>query len=59
MADPPKGKGLARKLGPFPIWLWLLIAVGVYYWYTHYGPGAKKQKGKAGKPSRPAGRKRR
>lgn len=31
---------LGRKLGPVPIWLIGLVAVGGYYWYTHYGPGA-------------------
>jgi hypothetical protein len=31
---------LGRKLGPLPVWAYALIAVGGYYWYTHYGPGA-------------------
>lgn len=31
---------LTRKVGPLPIWAWGAIAVGIYYWYTHYGPGA-------------------
>jgi len=31
---------LTRKLGPLPVWAYALVAVGVYYWYTHYGPGA-------------------
>ena len=47
MADAPaptasKGAAgfLTRKVGPFPVWLWAAAAVGIYYWYTHYGPGA-------------------
>lgn len=55
MADEPatraKSSGtfgfLARKLGPFPIWVWALIGFGLYYWYTHFGPGAKKAKATA------------
>lgn len=31
---------LTRKLGPLPVWAYAAIAVGGYYWYTHYGPGA-------------------
>ena len=30
---------LGRKIGPVPIWLIAVAAVGAYYWYTHYGPG--------------------
>lgn len=30
---------LVRKIGPMPVWAWGAIIVGVYYWYTHYGPG--------------------
>jgi hypothetical protein len=30
---------LSRKIGPVPIWVIGLVAVGGYYWYTHYGPG--------------------
>lgn len=49
MADQPATGGqkggsfgfLTKKLGPFPVWLWGVGAVGIYYWYTHYGPGAK------------------
>ena len=46
MADAPaKTTGrmgfLSRKLGPIPVWGWGLIGFGVYWWYTHYGPGAK------------------
>lgn len=33
---------LTRKIGPLPVWAYGLIAVGAYYWYTHYGPGAQK-----------------
>lgn len=45
MADTPSGGEdkfgfLTRKLGPMPVWVWGVLAVGVYYWYTHYGPGA-------------------
>lgn len=49
MADPPakpESKSqfgfLTRKIGPLPVWAWGAIAVGAYYWYTHYGPGAAK-----------------
>ena len=49
MADPPakpESKGtfgfLTRKVGPLPVWAWGGIAFGAYYWYTHFGPGAKK-----------------
>jgi hypothetical protein len=43
MAEPgakPKGGGtwFTRKIGPLPAWGWGVAAVGVYYWYTHYGP---------------------
>ena len=31
---------LTKKVGPLPVWAWGVIAVGIYYWYTHYGPGA-------------------
>ena len=49
MADtPPAAEGgkssfgfLTRKIGPVPIWLIALGLVGGYYWWTHYGPGAK------------------
>jgi hypothetical protein len=44
-AEPQQGSRfgfLGRKLGPLPVWGWGLIAVGVYYWYSHYGPGASK-----------------
>lgn len=39
----PKGGGtwFTRKIGPLPAWGWGAVAVGAYYWYTHYGPGAK------------------
>ncbi len=30
---------LGRKIGPVPIWVIGLVAVGGYYWYTHFGPG--------------------
>lgn len=49
MADtPPGGKAagsdaqnvLTRKVGPLPVWLWGLLALGAWYWYEHYGPGA-------------------
>lgn len=36
------GSWITRKIGPLPAWGWGLAAVGVYYWYTHYGPGASK-----------------
>ena len=43
MADAPantKGAGyLTKKVGPLPVFMWALLAVGAYYWYTHYGPG--------------------
>ena len=46
-AKAPAGQGtqntLTRKIGPLPIWAWGAIAVGAYYWWTHYGPGAKNQ----------------
>ena len=35
------GTWFTRKIGPLPAWGWGAVAVGVYYWYTHYGPGAK------------------
>ena len=35
---------LTRKIGPLPVWAWAAIAVAGYYWYTHYGPGAKQGK---------------
>lgn len=48
MADTPAPAGktssfgfLGRKIGPVPIWLIGVAAVGAYYWYRHYGPGAK------------------
>jgi len=53
----PSGSGggnfgfLTRKLGPMPVWLWALIAVGGYYWYTHYGPGASAQSATAVQPT--------
>lgn len=59
MADPPApaktgGKSsfgfLTRKIGPLPVWAYGLIAVGGYYWYTHYGPGAQKKAVAAKKP---------
>jgi hypothetical protein len=31
---------LGRKIGPLPVWAYALILLGLYYWYTHYGPGA-------------------
>lgn len=34
---------LGKKIGPVPIWLIGLGIFGVYYWYTHYGPGAQKK----------------
>lgn len=34
---------LTRKVGPLPIWVYGVIIIGAYYWYTHYGPGAQKQ----------------
>lgn len=38
------GKGtfgfLARKIGPAPVWLWALVIAGIWFWYSHYGPGA-------------------
>ena len=50
MADTPStpsGSGdkssfgfLTRKVGPLPIIAWAGLAFGVYYWYTHWGPGA-------------------
>lgn len=36
---------LTRKLGPAPIWIYAVIIVGVYYWYTHYGPGKSSKPG--------------
>lgn len=39
---------LTRKLGPLPVWAWALIAVGAYYWYTHYGPGASSATANSG-----------
>lgn len=45
---------LGRKVGPMPVWLWGLIVVGIYYWYTRYGPGAqaKQQAAAAAQPIR-------
>jgi len=49
VADTPEPKGksqfgfLTRKIGPLPVWAYAAIAVGAYYWYTHYGPGASKK----------------
>lgn len=37
------GTWFTRKIGPLPAWGWGVAAVGAYYWYTHYGPGASKQ----------------
>ena len=31
---------LTHKIGPLPVWMWGAAIVGIYYWYTHYGPGA-------------------
>ena len=31
---------LTHKIGPLPVWAYAVIAVGAWYWYTHYGPGA-------------------
>lgn len=31
---------LTRKLGPAPVWLWALLAVGAYYLYTKYKSGS-------------------
>lgn len=44
--EPPAGKKsslgfLGRKIGPVPIWVIAVGAVGAYFWYTHYGPGSK------------------
>jgi len=36
------GAWFTRKIGPLPAWGWGAVAVGAYYWYTHYGPGASK-----------------
>lgn len=48
MADAPessKGLGfLTKKVGPAPIWVYAVIVVAAYYWYTHYGPGSSKTK---------------
>lgn len=48
-AKPPAGKDsggqfgfLGRKVFGIPIWVIALVAVGIYYWYTHYGPGAQQ-----------------
>jgi hypothetical protein len=41
---PAKSGGLAalgRKVGPFPVWVYAAFAVAGWYWWTHYGPGAK------------------
>lgn len=46
MAEPEPSGGsdsfgfLTHKVGPLQVWMWALIAVGAYYWYTHYGPGS-------------------
>lgn len=34
---------LTKKLGPLPVWVYAVLIVAAYYWYTHYGPGAQKQ----------------
>lgn len=39
---------LTKKLGPVPVWLWALLAFGIYYWYTHFGPGASPAKAAPG-----------
>ena len=52
MADTPEPSSssgdtfgfLTKKVGPLPVWAWGVIAVGIYYWYTHYGPGASSAK---------------
>ena len=31
---------LTRKLGPAPVWLWALVAVGGYYFWTKYKSGS-------------------
>lgn len=54
MADTPEPAGnggfgfLTHKLGPLPVYVWALLAVAGYYWYTHYGPGAAPAAGTAG-----------
>jgi hypothetical protein len=34
------GSTVTRKIGPLPLWGWVAIGFGAYYWYTHYGPGS-------------------
>lgn len=51
-AEPKSQFGfLTRKVGPLPVWGWAAIAVGGYYWYTHYGPGASKAAAAAAAPA--------
>ena len=58
MADDPTPRAtsgeqfgfLVRKIGPLPVWAWGVIAVGIYYWYTHYGPGASSAASSAAPP---------
>lgn len=42
---------LTHKIGPFPVWLYAAAAIGVYYWYTHYGPGASSASSASGQKS--------
>lgn len=56
--DTPKKKGtfgfLSYKLfGVVPVWVAALAGVGIYYWYTHYGPGASKAAAKQPRAQRP------
>lgn len=63
MAEPPSTPSeggskssfgfLTRKVGPAPVWLWGAAAFGVYYWYTHYGPGASKVTASQATPAGP------
>lgn len=54
MADAPEPAAngsfgfLANKLGPFPVYVWAILVVAGWYWYTHFGPGAAPAAGMAG-----------
>jgi hypothetical protein len=42
------GSTVTRKIGPLPLWGWVAIGFGAYYWYTHYGPGSSGSSTAAG-----------
>lgn len=49
---------LTRKIGPAPVWVYAVVIVGAYYWYTRYGPGKSSGSGTSvpvGQQTDPAG----